>query len=106
MRRRCDHSAKRTIWVPLRPNNSSREKIADIDGELINRANRLGGGDQLIAANETEQNEEIELEPEERIEDTKSEKKSEIIKGDCCRLLIYEATTRTENRHFTCKFIL
>ena len=82
MRRRCDHYAKRTIWVPHRPNKSSREKIADIDGELISRTNRLSGGYQRITANETEQNEEIELEPEERIEDTESEGKSQIIGVD------------------------
>ena len=43
MRRRYDQNAQRTIWVPSRPNKRSREEIAGIDGELIQRANRLGG---------------------------------------------------------------
>ena len=42
MRRRYDQNAQRTIWVPSRPNKRSREEIADIDGQLIQRANRLG----------------------------------------------------------------
>ena len=46
MRRRYDQNAQRTIWVPSRPNKRSREEIAEIDGELIQRANRLGGGYQ------------------------------------------------------------
>ena len=39
MRRRHDHSAQRTIWVQSRSNKRSREEIAEIDGELIQRAN-------------------------------------------------------------------
>ena len=42
MRRRYDQNAQRTIWVPSRPTKRSREEIADIDGQLIQRANRLG----------------------------------------------------------------
>ena len=44
MRRRYDTNALQTIWVPSRLNKRSREEIAEIDGELLNRANRLGGG--------------------------------------------------------------
>ena len=46
MRRRYDQNAQRTIWVPSRLKKRSREEIAEIDGELIQRANRLGGGYQ------------------------------------------------------------
>ena len=46
MRRRYDQNAQRTIRVPSRPKKRSREEIAEIDGELIQRANRLGGGYQ------------------------------------------------------------
>ena len=44
MRRRYDQNAQRTIWVLSRPSKRSREKIADINGQLIQRANRMGGG--------------------------------------------------------------
>ena len=37
MRRRYDQNAQRTIWVPSRPNNRSREEIAEIDRELIQK---------------------------------------------------------------------
>ena len=43
MKRRYYQNAQRTIWVPSRPNKRSREEIADIDAQLIQRANRLGG---------------------------------------------------------------
>ena len=59
MRRRYVLNAHRTIRVPSRPNKRSRKEIVEIDGELINRANRLGRGYQPIAANEIEQNEEM-----------------------------------------------
>ena len=41
LRRRYDHQTQRTVFAPSRPNNHSREKIAEIDAELIRRANRL-----------------------------------------------------------------
>ena len=44
MRRRYDQNAQRTILVPSRPNKRSREKIAELDRELIQRASKLGGG--------------------------------------------------------------
>ena len=44
MRRKFDMNAQRQIWVPSRPNKRSREEIAEIDGELLSRANRFGGG--------------------------------------------------------------
>ena len=39
MRRKFDMNAQRQIWVPSRPNKRSREEIAEIDGELLSRAN-------------------------------------------------------------------
>ena len=48
MRRRYNQNAQKTIWVPSRPNKRSREEVAEIDGVLIQRADRLGGGYQLI----------------------------------------------------------
>ena len=44
MRRRYDKNAQRTIWVLSRPNKRSKEEIAEIDGQVIQRVNRLGGG--------------------------------------------------------------
>ena len=51
---------------PYRPNKRSREEIAEIDAELLQRTNRLGGGYQLRSEEneETETPEEGELEPE------------------------------------------
>ena len=48
MRRKFNMNAQRQIWVPSRPNKRSREEIAEIDGELLSRANRLGGGYQPL----------------------------------------------------------
>ena len=47
MRRKFDMNAQRKIWVPSRP-NKSRQEIAEIDGELLTRANRFGGGYQPL----------------------------------------------------------
>ena len=44
MRRKFDMNAQRQFWVPSRPNKMCREEIAEIDGELLSRANRFGGG--------------------------------------------------------------
>ena len=84
MRRRYDQNAQRTIWVPSRPNKRSREEIAEIDGALIQRANRLGGGYRPIQEEENEP-EQFEMEdqpPEERMNDSESEGESQIIRGD------------------------
>ena len=42
LRRRYDHQLQRTVFAPSRPDNRSREEIAEIDAELIRGANRLG----------------------------------------------------------------
>ena len=44
MRRRYDTKLQRMIFTPSRPNKRSREEIAEIDAELTQRANRIGGG--------------------------------------------------------------
>ena len=78
LRRRYDHQSQRTIFAPSRPNKRSREEIADIDAELMRRANRLGRGYQPLQE-ETENNPEegeIEQEPEDTEED------SIILRGD------------------------
>ena len=84
MRRRYDQNAQRTIWVPSRPNKRSREEIAEIDGELIQRANRLGGGYQPMQVEEQIPNEiQAEEQPtEDRTNDSESEGESQVIRGD------------------------
>ena len=44
LRRRYDHQTQRTIFAPSRPNKRSSDEIAEIDAEIIRRANRIGGG--------------------------------------------------------------
>ena len=44
MRRYFDPNAQRQIWVSSRPNKRSREELAKIDGDLLNRANRFSEG--------------------------------------------------------------
>ena len=39
LRRRYDLQVQRTIFAPSRPNKRSGDKIAEIDAELIRRAN-------------------------------------------------------------------
>ena len=83
MRRKFDMNAQRQIWVTSRPNKRSREEIAEIDGELLNRANRFGGGYQPLEEQAGEQQEPQQQQPE-TIEDTEqeSEGESQVIRGD------------------------
>ena len=80
MRRRCDQNAQRTIWVPYQPNRRSRVEIADIDGQLIQRANRLGGGYRPLQkiVEEPDQFQMEEQLPEEQLNDPESQ----ILRGD------------------------
>ena len=66
LRRRYDAHTQRTIFAPTRPNKRSREEIAEIDAELLQRTHRLGGGYHPLTEDteETENPEEGELEPE------------------------------------------
>ena len=58
LRRRCDHQSQRTVFASSRSSKRSRVEIAEIDAELIRRANRIGGGYQPIVV-EDEEPEEI-----------------------------------------------
>ena len=84
MRRRYNQIAQRTIWVLSQPNKRSREEIAEIDEELIQRANRLGGGYQPMQAAEQIPDEiQAEEQPmEDRTNDSESEGESQVIRGD------------------------
>ena len=71
------------IFTPSRPNKRSREEIAEIDAELTQRANRIGGGYRPILEeeeNEPEAPEEGELQTEQNTVDT--EEDSVIMRGD------------------------
>ena len=82
MRRKFDLNAQIQTWVPSRPNKRSREEIAEIDGKLLTRANRFGGGYQPLE----ERAEEEDQEPQqpEIIEEAEaeSEGESQICRGD------------------------
>ena len=55
MRRRYNPQSQRTIFALSRPNKRSREEIAEINAELIHRANRIGGGYQPMEIIEEEE---------------------------------------------------
>ena len=55
MRRRYNPQSQRTIFALSRPNKRSREEIAEINDELIHRANRIVGGYQPIEIIEEEE---------------------------------------------------
>ena len=80
LRRKIDLNAQRQIWVPSRPNKRSRQEIAEIDGELLTRAKRFGGGYQPLE----ERREEQEAPQAEMAEETEqeSEGESQIIRDD------------------------
>ena len=72
------------IFTPSRPNKRSREEIAEIDAELIQRAHRIGGGYRPLQAEEEEEEpeapEEGELQTEQNTVDT--EEDSVVMRGD------------------------
>ena len=80
VRRKFDLNAQRQIWVPSRPNKRSRQEIAEIDGELLTRANRFDGGYQPLEERREEQ-EAPQAEMEEETEQ-ETEGESQIIRGD------------------------
>ena len=80
LRRRYDPHTQRTIFAPSRPNKRSREEIAEIDAELIQRTNRLGGGYHPLTeeTGEPQNTEEGEIEPQQ----PETEEDSLILRGD------------------------
>ena len=69
------------VFAPTRPDKRSREEIAEIDAEIMRRANRLGGGYRPIAEEEEEPEEKRE-EGELEIENAETEEDSVIMRGD------------------------
>ena len=81
LRRRYDQYTQRTVFAPSRPNKRSREEIAEIDAEIMRRANRLGGGYQPMTE-EQDEPEELREEGELEIENAETEEDSIIMRGD------------------------
>ena len=55
MRRRYDTQSQRMIFTPSRPKKRSREEFADMDAELTQSANRIGGEYRPIQVEEEEE---------------------------------------------------
>ena len=81
LRRRYDQYTQRTVFAPSRPNKRSREEIAEIDAEIMRRANRQEGGYQPLTE-EQDEPEELREEGELEIENTETEEDSVIMRGD------------------------
>ena len=81
LRRRYNHQTQRTVFAPSRPNKRSTEEIAEIDAELIRRANRLESGHQPIIEEQEEQPNEVREERELEIAN-ETEEDSIIMRGD------------------------
>ena len=105
MRRRYNQNAQRTIWVPSRPNKRSREKIAKIDGQFIQRANSLGGSYRPLQeiVKEPDRFQMGEQLPEGQLNDPESEGESQIIRGDNLPIVDLKITTRKGKKCTTCK---
>ena len=91
MRRKFDMNAQRQIWVPSRPNKRSREETAEVDGELLSRANKSGGGyqsrddriaDEVDLDNINNNQQQAETVEEEKERDSESESENQKIQGD------------------------
>ena len=81
LRRRYDQYTQRTVFAPSRPNKRSREEIAEIDAEIMRRANQLGGGYKPMTE-EQDEPEELWEEGELEIENAETEEDSIIMQGD------------------------
>ena len=78
LRRRYDPHTQRTIFAPTRPNKRSREEIAEIDAELLQRTHWGTYHPLTEDTEETENPEEGELVPEQ----PETEEDSVIMRGD------------------------
>ena len=82
LRRRYTHQyTQRTVFAQSRPNKRSIEEIAEIDAEIMRRANRLEGGYQPMTE-EQDEPEELREEGELEIENAETEEDSVIMRGD------------------------
>ena len=80
LRRRYDHQTQRTVFVPTRPTERSTEEMAEVDAELLRRANRLGGGYHPVIPEKEEEAEEMREEGEVETAETKDD--SVVMRGD------------------------
>ena len=100
LRRRYDPHTQRTIFAPTRPNKRSRDEIAEIDAELIQRTNRLGGGYHPLTeeTGEPQNTEEGEIEPEQ----PETEQDSLILRGDNLPIVdLSKFNTEGKEAHYT-----
>ena len=81
LRRRYYQYTQRTVFAPSRPNKRSREEIAEIDAEIMRRANRLRAGYQPLTE-EQDESEQLREESELEIENPEIEEDSVIMRGD------------------------
>ena len=95
------------IFTPSRPNKRSREEVAEIDAELTQRANLIGGGYRPIQEEEEDEPEapepeERELQIEQNTVDTEGD--SVIMRGGAtCRSLTLANTTQKARKPTTFK---
>ena len=80
LRRRYDHQTQRTVFVPTRPTERSTEEMAEVDAELLRRANRLGGGYHPVIPEKEEEAEEMREEGEVETAETKDD--NVVMRGD------------------------
>ena len=94
-----DAKSQRTVFAPSRPNKRSCKKIAETDAELIQIANRLGGGYQPLNAVPEEAEEELKIPDDEEIDKEQNpvdtEEDSVIMRGDKMPIVARENTTQT-----------
>ena len=81
VRRRYDHQTQRTDgFCSIPAKQTQQREIAEIDAELIRRANRLGGGYQPLIEEQEEQPDEVREEGE--LENNETEEDSVVMRGD------------------------
>ena len=99
MRRRYDHYTQRTVFAQSRPNKRSRDEIAEIDAEIMRRANRLGGEYQPLK--EVQDPDEIREEGELEIENAETEENSVIMRSDNLPI-VYLSKINTDGKEAKC----
>ena len=103
MRRRHDPQSQRMIFTPSRPNKRSRGEIAEIDAELTQSTNRIGGRYRPIQDEEEEEEpdapEDGEMQAEQNTVDT--EEDSVIMRGDNLRIVdLSKCHTEGKEAHY------
>ena len=89
MRQKLDMNVQRHNWVPSLPNKRIRGELAEVDDELLSRANRFCGGyqplnDLIVEDEDLDNNNNNQQQPEiiKEENEPESESESQIIEGD------------------------